>query len=354
MKKVAIIGGGLAGCALANLCKRNGLYSIIFEQDRAIASAASGNERGLLSPRISAEMTPYAFYYSTGFQSLVRFLDDAMQEDGFDIGWNKCGTLHLSVDARKEKQFSKTVKNWGWDEKDMHSLSKRDVSKHAGIALDFDALYLPQSGYVSPSKLCAFYADGVEVRSKEKVTDEQLADIDADIIVLACATDLAQFELARHIPFGAVRGQVTKVAMSNASESLRCNLNYGGYCSPADENGEHMIGATFQRWLDHNRIIEADNQENIDALRAVAPHIVEGMDVRASRAAVRCTTRDYFPVVGKLGQVGGKDVYISGGHGSHGILSSYMAALILMAQITDAPAPVPDATLKALSPHRFL
>lgn len=353
MGKVAIIGGGLAGCAAAYFSKRSGLYPIIFEQDEVVASAASGNARGMVSPRISAEMTPYAQYYSIAFQSLIAFFDGA-SEGGADIGWHKCGTLHLSIDTRKDKQFAKTVQNWNWDQKDIHRLSKGDVSIQAGIDLDFEALFLPQSGYVSPPKLCTYYADDVEVRSGQNVSDEMLADMDADIIVLACATGLQQFELARHIPFGTVRGQITKVSASAASAHLKCNLNYGGYCSPADAQGEHMIGATFQRWLDHSRVIDGDNQENIDALRAVAPNIVEGMEVWGSRAAVRCTTRDYFPVVGKLGQIGDKDVYISGGHGSHGILSSFMAAQILMDQIAGRPVSVPDATLKALNPHRFL
>lgn len=74
MKKVAIIGGGLAGCAAAYFCKRNGLYPIVFERSEEVASAASGNALGLVSPRISAEMTPYASYYSIGFQELVKFL----------------------------------------------------------------------------------------------------------------------------------------------------------------------------------------------------------------------------------------------------------------------------------------
>jgi tRNA 5-methylaminomethyl-2-thiouridine biosynthesis bifunctional protein len=194
MVKVAIIGGGLAGCAIAHFCIRNGLYPIIFERSNALASAASGNGLGIVSPRISAEMTPYAFYYSQGFQKLVGFFDD-VKAGGADIGWHQCGTLHLSLDTRKEKQFSKTVQNWAWDEKDMHILSKGDVSEQAGIDLDYEALFLPQSGYVSPPKLCAFYTEGVEVRYGENVTDEMLSDIDADIIVLACATGLPRFEL---------------------------------------------------------------------------------------------------------------------------------------------------------------
>lgn len=354
MRKVAIIGGGLAGCAIAYSCIRNELYPIIFEQSDALSSAASGNALGMVSPRISAEMTPHASYYSIGFQSLIEFFDGIAQDFGVDIGWRKCGTMHLSVDDRKTKQFSKTVKNWNWNEKDMHMLSKCDVSKQAGIDLDFEGLFLPQSGYVSPPKLCAYYANGVEVQCNTSVDDAALADIDADIIVLANATGIKQFELASHIPFGAVRGQITKVGASDASASLKCNLNYGGYCSAVDSSGAHIIGATFQRWLDHSNIIEEDNQKNIDTLHTVAPEIAQGMEVIGSRAAVRCTTRDYFPVVGYLGKARGKDVYISGGHGSHGILSSHMAAQILMDQIAGRPVSVPDATLKALSPHRFL
>ena len=351
--KVAIIGGGLAGSSIAFECKRYGLYPIVFERNLALASAASGNDTGLVSPRISAELDRYASYFSLGFQSVVRLFDEIAQSDGGDIGWHKCGTLHLMVDERKEKQFAKCVKNWGWDEKDMHMLSKGDVSQQAGIALDYAALFLPQSGSVSPRKLCSYYAGGVDVRYGQEVSDDLLGDLDADIIVLASANGLNKFGLARHIPFGSVRGQVTKVAATPLSSQLQCNLNYAGYCTPA-QDGAHMIGATFQRWLTHTDILDEDDQENIAALRGAAPDLADGLEVVDHRAGLRCSVKDYFPVVGKLGQIGGKDVYISGGHGSHGILSSHMATQIIMDQILGRDARLPEQTLRALSPHRFL
>ena len=352
--KVAIIGGGLAGSALAHQCIQNGAYPIIYERENALACAASGNDVGLVSPRISAEMDRSAHYFSIGFQSVVRLFADIIQGGGADVAWNQCGTMHLVVDERKKKQFEKCVKNWGWNEKDMHILSKEDVSKQAGIALDHEALFLPLSGNISPRKLCAYYARDAELHLGQDIDDHMLGDIDADIIVLACANGLNNFELARHIPFGMVRGQVTQVRGGQLSASLRCNLNYAGYCTPANEDGLHMIGATFQRWLGHTDIIAQDDLDNIDALRAVAPDMAGGLRVAGHRAGLRCSVKDYFPVVGYLGRTGGKDVYISGGHGSHGILSSHMAARVIMDEILGREPVLPEETLRALSPHRFL
>ena len=65
--KVAIIGGGLAGSALAHQCIQNGAYPIVYERENALACAASGNDVGLVSPRISAEMDRSAHYFSIGF-----------------------------------------------------------------------------------------------------------------------------------------------------------------------------------------------------------------------------------------------------------------------------------------------
>jgi glycine/D-amino acid oxidase-like deaminating enzyme len=132
----------------------------------------------------------------------------------------------------------------------------------------------------------------------------------------------------------AVRGQITFVKSTPASEKLKCNLCYGGYFSPA-KRGEHTLGATFQRWLDHDQIIGDDDYDNIEKLVRVAPELADGLEIVGQRAAVRTTSPDHFPVIGHLRD----NIYVSTGHGSHGIMSSIAAAHILTNMILERPLP---------------
>src|SRR5690606_17587106 len=119
------------------------------------------------------------------------------------------------------------------------------------------------------------------------------------------------------LPLNPVRGQITQVKVSAATQKLKANLCCGGYFSPA-LGGAHTLGATFQRWLDHGDIMEQDDADNIAGLAAVAPELAEGLEVAGHRAAVRTSSKDHFPVVGGLAD----NLYVSTGHGSHGIISA--------------------------------
>ena len=170
-------------------------------------------------------------------------------------------------------------------------------------------------------------------------------DVDADITILAAGPALREFEVARDIDLRAVRGQVT---MIKEVVPLKTNLCYGGYVSAAVD-GVQMIGSTFQRWLDHSEILDKDDTDNIEKLHEAVPAFPTNVEVVGSRASVRTTSKDHFPVVGQLDD----GLYISSAHGSHGILSSLMAAEILAAHIAGKPSPVSQDVISALSPHRF-
>ena len=337
--KIAIIGGGLAGCALAYALKETGESPVVYEAGPELASGASGNSTGLYNPRFTAQRSPESEYYSAAF-SLVQRVFKKFD----DIEWNSCGALHLINDEKKEKRFAQTVKNWGWDKDHMRLVDHDEASEIAGVQIRQDALYLPQSGSVSPKKLCEAYMHDVDFHLNAPV--ENLDAIDADVKILACGP--AAHKFAPDLPLGKVRGQITEVSSTAASEKVKCTICYGGYFSPA-MNGTHIVGSSFQRWLDHSDIIEQDDQDNIQKLSDNIEGLAEGLDVKGHRASVRATSKDHFPIVGRLDS----GLYISAAHGSHGILSTLMAAQLLSDMILERPYCLPSDTIEALSPNRF-
>lgn len=337
--KIAILGAGMAGCALAYFLKQSGHEPVIYEANDALASGASGNSYGLYNPRFTAFRTPESDFYVAAFCAALRTfaaLDD--------IDWDPCDALHLINDEKKQKRFSQTIENWGWHKDQMRLLKKDEASEIAGVALQHDAMYLPQSGTISPKKLCAAYARGIDIRFNSKI--ESLDDLDADIKILACGPAVLKF--APDLPMGKVRGQITTVKASDASSAIKCNICYGGYVLPA-RDGLQTLGATFQPWLDHSDIIEEDDQDNIRKLAENIPGLEKNLEVVDHRASVRATSKDHFPMIGQL-QDG---LYISAAHGSHGVLSTLMGAHLLVDMILERPKSQSQSTIEALSPLRF-
>ena len=343
--RIAIIGGGLAGTACAYVFRQQGWEPVIYDAADTLASGASGNEVGLYNPRFTAEAGAVQAFYSSAFFEALKVFEIL----GDHIDWTPCGALHLVNDEKKARRFPKTVESWSWGADDMRMVSAQEASEIAGVRIDNEALYLPRSGTVCPRKLCEVYAQDVEVHLNATV--ETLSDVAADAVVLACGMGVLGFEETKDLPLRAVRGQVSYIGQRGDSSRLSCTIGYGGYVAPSN-GGVHCLGSTFQRWLDHSEIIEEDDQDNIEKLCLNVPSLAGTYEVVGHRAAVRTTSKDHFPVVGKVDE----GVYVSTAHGSHGILSSLRAAQLL-AIIMGADEKdfgyVSDDLLNALSFNRF-
>lgn len=328
--KVAIIGAGLAGTACAYMLKQRNVDVEIYEAGDSIAPGASGNEVGLYNPRLSAEPGFYKDAFEVALKTFPKL---------GDVDWNPCGALHLMTDEKRALRYTKMVESWDWPPDDVRVVSAAEASRLAGIDLKYDALWLGQSGYVSPRKLCEAYAKDVTVHFNTPVDD--FSRLAADVVILACGFGVQKFF---DLGLQQVRGQITQVKENSRSQGLQCTLGYGGYIAPA-VRGVHNIGATFQRWLSHSDIVAQDDTDNLAKLGEVVD--LGAFEVTGHRASVRTTSKDHFPVIGAVRDT----LYVSTGHGSHGILSSLAGAHLLAAQITGSALPF-DA--EVLQPARFL
>jgi tRNA 5-methylaminomethyl-2-thiouridine biosynthesis bifunctional protein len=146
-----------------------------------------------------------------------------------------------------------------------------------------------------------------------------------------------------------VRGQITVIAANDVSRALKTNLHYGGYVSP-EIGGVHYCGATFQPWLSHVDLLDEDNLYNLNALQSALPSLSGAYDIVGARAAVRCASKDRFPIIGPVGQAGH---YLSCAHGSHGIISAISGAHLLADELRGGIKSLSSGTRAALSSARF-
>lgn len=331
-KNIAIHGAGLAGCAAAFVLQKYGFKPVLYDPD-GIASGASGNDVGLINPRFTAFRSAESDFYTAGFAQTLRSFSGMKH-----VAYNPCGALHLITDDDKEKRFTRTAQNWGWNDAHMRIVDAAQASEISGVAVRHAALYLPDAPQISPRALCEKYAQGVPF-----VKDA--AQLPHGAVIYAQGAGLP--EMFPDLPIHTVRGQISYVKASTQSAGLRVNLCYGGYfAAPVD--GIHALGSTFQKWLTGTDLRDEDNADNLAKLAANVPSL-GALEITGARAALRTASRDRFPVIGPVGA----DAYISGAHGSHGILSTLLGAHILADYLRGGPFSVGKSTLNALHPQRF-
>ncbi len=336
-KSVSILGGGLAGTACAHVFQQYGLDPVLYEKTLELGAGASGNQTGLYNPRLTALRDPVSNFYAPAFMQGLRSFSKSK-----DIDFHPCGALHLVTNEDKKKRFAQTAQNWSWQEGALQYLNSDQASDIAGIELDHEALYLPQSGSINPKKLCEAYAEGTEIYFNKTPALEELK---TDAVCLANGAGV--LDICANLPVHTVRGQVSYVAPTSISQKLKTALCYSGYISPI-VNGEHVIGSTFQKWLTHTDILEEDHETNLSKLVEAVPALY-GLKAQHGWAALRTTSKDHFPVIGHY-----KDnVYMSTAHGSHGSLSTLMGAHLLADLLRGGPLCLPKFSVKALTPDRF-
>lgn len=338
-RNIAIIGAGLAGTACAHVLALRGYAPVVFDTAGGIASGASGNPYGIFNPRLSATRSVEADFYMSAYAQIVRSIPPC------EIS----GTLHLINDDDKLKRFSSCQKAWGWQEEQMRLVDALEASDLAGVPLSHSALYLGDSAQVSPYDLCHHWVKECEIRLSTHINAHDIDSFDAVIL----ANGMGAKDFIPWLPVHTVRGQIIVAGASEISQNLKKNLCYGGYIGAA-HNQSHVIGSTFQKWLSSTDPCEEDTRDIIANLQRFVP----GMDINLSgvasaRASLRCSAQDRFPVIGAVPGCG-EGVYVSTGHGSHGVVSSLAGAHLIADMIDKSVCSLPIESVTLLSPQRFL
>ncbi|MBL4821536.1 MAG: FAD-dependent 5-carboxymethylaminomethyl-2-thiouridine(34) oxidoreductase MnmC, partial [Gammaproteobacteria bacterium] len=213
--------------------------------------------------------------------------------------------------------------------------------------------------------------DGWQVLNKNSTLAE------AEVVVLANGIDAASFAQTASLPLIPVRGQVSQIDSNERSKHLEAVVVSDRYICPAVDDS-HCIGASYGANETDCEPRLVDDQENLERIRSVFqnPDLLNE-EVVKSRAAVRCNTADYIPVVGAMPdehcfkkefaglarnarspqtQAGTylPGLFINTGHGSYGLTSCPLSAEFLASLINNENLPLPVNIMESLSPCRFI
>jgi len=386
-RRALVVGGGLAGCATAASLAVRGWKVSLVERHGELAAEASGNPQGVLYLKLSAHGTALSRLVVAGFGHTRRLLERLQR--GRD--WDACGVLQLAFDEAEGKRQAKLAE--AFPEDLLQALSKEDAEARAGVALPAGGLFFPEAGWAHPPALCRALAEhpNIELLSGHEVRlerdggqwhaldgEQRLAS--APVAVLATAAEVRAFPGAASLPLKRIRGQISRLPATDASAALRTVVCAEGYVAPP-RLGEHTLGASFDFHSDDLQPTVAEHLGNLELLREISPDLLQRLGPQdpaalEGRAAFRCTTPDYLPLIGPLAAreafaeayaVLAKDarqvpeapcpwldgLYLNSAHGSRGLISAPLSGELLAAWLDDEPLPLPRAVAEACHPNRF-
>jgi len=364
--RVAVVGAGIAGAALAGALVRRGAEVAWIERRPEMAAEASGNPVGVLMPRPTLDGGPTGRLSAAAFRHVLAECADR----GIPVGGD--GVLELAGDPAVVARHARLDEAGMLDPVDGRIVDPAEASRIAGVALDRPAIWYRRAGHVAPPALVRALAGmaelrpGIEVTGLERVgavwrligVDGAVVDEAETVIVAGGAASRALAPFGE-LPLRAVRGQLSELPETALSRRLRAVLTFGGYLTPAI-GGRHITGATYEREgfdpADWPQPVAADGHERI---RSAMPPLIgawfEATVPIGGRAAIRATTPDRLPIAGELPDAGGAGtgVHALTGLGSRGLVTAPLLAELLVSRILGEPLPVERDLAAAVRPARF-
>jgi tRNA 5-methylaminomethyl-2-thiouridine biosynthesis bifunctional protein len=346
--RVAIVGAGVAGAALARAFIDLGVRPTVVEADRP-GAGASGFPAALVTPRLDAGDHGVAALFAQALgraRTLYRTVPDAVIQEG---------VLQLEHAPRDAGRFAKVAAQALWPAGAMTVLDAVACGERLGEPVDRGGLWMRDALAVRPSAVLDAWLSGAEpvraaVTRIERASDgwrligaEDDAILEADAVVLAGGWGVAAFAPA--LPLTPVGGQANWIEGPGGVPAA-----WGGYAVPTGAG--LLYGATHDRGRMDLEASEEAGARNLAALRARLPRLADRIaDAGAphARTAVRATTPDRLPMAGELEP----GLLVLGGLGSRGFCAAPLLAEHVAALVVGAPSPLPLDLSARVDPLRF-
>jgi len=381
---IAVIGAGIAGAHIAHSLAKRGVVVDVFDASEGPAQHASGNPQGVVYGKLShqdsaqARLIAHCLHFAQqGYRQLFEKGALTSGQDG-----DLCGVLHLE-DPTNLQHLANTFTG---SDHFLSCLDTQQASKAAGVGLNKGAALVHGGLWLNPVSLCQhlFNHPNIKCHYQQRITHIAtsadgcvIADKRYDHVVLA--TGVEQQTISQFLPIKPIRGQVTYIKSApplNGLQRVICDL---GYIAPAIHQ-QHCIGASFNLHESSLHLNMDDQQANIEHLTSAITSLDKDTispSELTGRAAFRCTTPDYLPMVGPLcrpadfnaifaplGKDAKRDIYhhppyhsavsVFTGFGSKGLAYAPLCAEHLAAALCNERSPLPLSQHMLLHPSRFL
>jgi glycine oxidase len=353
---VAIIGGGISGCAIAYFLRKAGIDVTVFDQGE-IGAEASSAAAGILAP-LGSLSGPGA-YTNLLLESCSLFADlipELEATSGISVEYTQSGTLHIARGPHSIHNLRKRMQEWQplglelyWCDGNL----ARDYEPL--LALDvMAAIYVPQDGQLKAPKLTRAYAqaaaalgaalrDHTEIVGVQResgrvtgITTVQGETIACKHLVIAAGAWAARcgawFDLS--LPIVPQRGQI--LTLEQPEQPLRrAVFGEAIYFAPKQDNTV-VVGATREEVGYDKRLTAGGISWLLSSAIRLAPSL-EPCAIAQMWAGLRPLTPDHHPILGRA--PGYENVTLAAGHSANGIMLSAITGKSIAELITTSKTP---------------
>jgi tRNA 5-methylaminomethyl-2-thiouridine biosynthesis bifunctional protein len=359
-RRVAVVGGGLAGAGIAQALAVRGHEVEVWDPQCALDVDPSMRRRGAaaLVPALSPDDDMRSRLSRVGLaRARARWLDldEAARPQA-------CGALVCAQSDDQAGLQRQALARLGFPESWVRWLDPAQAGRQAGVGVPWGGLWFPEALRVCPGELIATLL-GLPGVIRRPVAIGSLAPADgggwllqdagggelgrADQVVLANAlharTLLSGVMPIGHLPvlsgLAPLAGQVS-LYPAEASSVPRCVLSGRGYCLPP-RNGWGVAGSTYRPDADEAVVDEEGHRDILARVRGW----VEARDIPwlggsgvAGWAGWRAATRDHLPLIGAVPDKAG--LWLACAYGSRGLSWSALAGDLIGAWLDGEPVPV--------------
>lgn len=332
VSRVAVVGAGIAGSAVARALCQVGIQVDLFDQASGPASGASGNWVGAFHPHITRGDSPLSKLTRLGFEHTLSAFH-ALSVEGFltqGVDWDTPGHLQVFAPEQAERAketldllgFPTSLVRWAEPFSEL-------PTPHAGY-------FFPQAGWVKPPSWVQanLQACGGLLRTHWNTSVDDVSALlgQFDAVVLACAQHSLDLAPIAGALTGTVKGQITRVHLpapvQGGAEPLRLPVVLSGesYAISPPLEDWLLLGATYERpALDLQPTVAAD-ETNLARFQAVLPDWLLGA-VKDQRCGVRFVWNDRLPAIGPHPTL--PRVFLSTGFASRGLLWAALGGWVL-------------------------
>jgi len=347
--RIAIVGAGIAGAALARAFSRLGIEAVVFEAEDP-GAGASGNPAALVTPRLDAGFGAIADLHAQAFARAAELYrgetpDAVIAEDA----------LQLETTPRDAGRFDRIA---GWDGFADGALTRLDPQQTAARLEEASApgaLAYRDALVIEPAAVFRVWLPSVQLGRVARLEPAdggwRLLDAEgrtlgtADAVVIALGH--ASGDLADGLRLQPVRGQASMADRPFTGAPAA----WGGYAVPTRTGV--LFGATHDRDVTDAEVRIEDHARNLAALAQGRPALAAALADHplAGRAGIRAATPDHLPLAGPV--PGGKGLFVLSGLGGRGFTLAPLLAEALAAQVLGLGGPLPRRLWEIVRPDRF-